>query len=567
MPSADATDFVPSTLAPISQLKDLEANKGTTEHVENASIKDEAREVVQYDAQEDTTKPRTGLRKLLRRNPSVEFIQDVALANETELDPGEVKRVERKIWWLIVPALAIDYAFYYIDKTTLSKSEQSHAVLFDFKSDLNLSGTDYSNLSSIFYVGWIIWAIPGNLLLAKFPLAKYLSVNIFLWGVFLMVQGVSKDYGDMVAFRFVSGMFEAVADPCFVAITGMWFTRKQQPTIIGLWYSFNGIGIAIGGLFGYGIGHIKGSLASWRYEFIIIGALCSGWAIVMAILIPDSPHSSRWLNRREAVVIMSRKRNDYHTVEKRQLKMGQIVETLKDPKSYLYFLLGFFANVPNGATSNFGTLVIKGLNFSTMQTTLLQIPYGTFIALMIYLAIYINHKTHHLNIRTYLMATVTILTVVGFALMTFTTATAPRLIGYYLTGSSNAVFVLALSLVSGNVGGTTKKILSSAAIFLGVALGNIVGPYSFLSSEAPIYKTGTIVCMCSRAAEIIVILLLRLCFVVPNKKRNQKFEEGDEEYHPAVQIFEDLTDKENRHFRYVGKSRCLSGSRFCFGRG
>lgn len=114
--------------------------------------------------------------------------------------------------------------------------------------------------------------------------------------------------------------------------------------------------------------------------------------------------------------------------------------------------------------------------YSTMQTTLLQIPYGAFIAFMIYMAIYVNHLTHRFNIRTILMASVTVLTVVGFAMMAFTKQTASRLIGYYLTGSSNAVFVLALSLVSGNVGGVTKRVLASASIFLGVALGNIVGP-------------------------------------------------------------------------------------------
>lgn len=165
------------------------------------------------------------------------------------------------------------------------------------------------------------------------------------------------------------------------------------------------------------------------------------------------------------------------------------------------------------------------------------------------------------------MAGVTCLTVLGFALMAFTTGTASRLIGYCewhhllpgirlividLTGSSNAVFVLALSLVSGNVGGTTKKVLTTAckfqkplyvqvrtyisAIFLGVAAGNIVGPYSFISSEAPIYRTGTIVCMASRAAEVVVILMLRACFVIPNKKRNKLFSEGDERYDPDVQV-------------------------------
>lgn len=84
-----------------------------------------------------------------------------------------MRQVERKLYWLIVPFLAIDYAFYYIDKTTLS-----YAALFGIKKDLDLQGEDYSNLSSIFYIGWLVWAIPGNLLLAKFPLAKYLSFNV-----------------------------------------------------------------------------------------------------------------------------------------------------------------------------------------------------------------------------------------------------------------------------------------------------------------------------------------------------------------------------------------------------
>lgn len=271
----------------------------------------------------------------------------------------------------------------------------------------------------------------------------------------------------------------------------------------------------------------------------------------MGIVIPDSPHQSRWLTRREAVVTLSRKRHDNAGVEKRQLRWDQVWETARDPKTYLYFFLGFFANVPNGATSNFGTLVVQGLGFDTLGTTLLQIPYGTYIALSIAAAIYVSHLTHDLGIRTYLMAGVSILTVVGFAMMAFAHGTAARLIGYYLTGSSNAVFVLSLSLISGNVGGTTKKLLVSAAIFLGVATGNIVGPYSFLSSEAPVYRTGIIVCMASRSAEVVVCLVLRACFVLANKSRDGNFEDGDERYDPSVQVFEDVTDKNNLHFRYV----------------
>jgi hypothetical protein len=50
---------------------------------------------------------------------------------------------------------------------------------------------------------------------------------------------------------------EATADPAFLLVTSIWYTRQQQPTIIGYWYSANGIGIAVGGLLGYGIGNVR----------------------------------------------------------------------------------------------------------------------------------------------------------------------------------------------------------------------------------------------------------------------------------------------------------------------
>jgi len=171
----------------------------------------------------------------------------------------------------------------------------------------------------------------------------------------------------------------------------MWFTRIQQPIVIGTWYASQGVGIGLGGLIGYGIGQIEASIAAWRFEFIIIGAGCAVWGIVMAFIIPDSPYTTKRFTREEKIVIMSRKREDYHAVEKRQLKwdqassalfpkllglMIQIKESVLDIRTYLFFLLGLTANIPNGGTSNFGTLMTRGFGFNTLNTTLLQIPYG-----------------------------------------------------------------------------------------------------------------------------------------------------------------------------------------------
>jgi hypothetical protein len=51
--------------------------------------------------------------------------------------------------------------------------------------------------------------------------------------------------------------------------------------------------------------------------------------------------------------------------------------------------------------------------------------------------------------------------------------------------------------------------------------------------------------------QIVVILVLRLAFVIPNKLRDKKFAEGDLRYDPNVITYEDMTDKQNLHFRYL----------------
>ncbi|TRM57590.1 major facilitator superfamily domain-containing protein [Schizophyllum amplum] len=468
--------------------------------------------------------------KLFKQNPSKQFMDDVADMNTTELNAKEVKRIERKIDLLIMPCLAVCYA------TTLS-----YAAIFGIKDDLHLNGEQY-------VLGWLAWALPTNLLMQKFPINKYLAFNIFLWGVFLMAQAASKNFIDMAVLRTISGAAEATADPAFVMITGMWYTRAQQPRRIGYWYSANGFGIAIGGLLGYGIGQINGGEHSWKYEFIIIGALCCIWAVAMFFFVPDSPHLSKWFTRKERLTILSRKRNDYAGKERRQWDASQ---------TYLFFLFGLTANIPNGGTSNFGTLIVKGFGFDTLQTTLMQIPYGIIIVLFILFAIFGNERLPE-GSRTWMMVFTNIPTVLGFALIAFTENKGLRLLATVrITGASNATFVVGLSLVSGNVGGQTKKALATAAVFLGVAAGNIIGPFLFFDSEAPQYRSGIIACLTSRAVELTRLPADRdyphpaLHLWRANRIRDRAVAEGRLQYDKEALDKEDLSDWKNPAFRYV----------------
>lgn len=88
-----------------------------------------------------------------------------------EMSPQDQARLQRKIDYMILPYLAVCYAFFYIDKTTLS-----YAAIFGIREDLNLVGTEYNWLSSIFYFGFLIWACE----FAHPPLTIQFSVNIVL---------------------------------------------------------------------------------------------------------------------------------------------------------------------------------------------------------------------------------------------------------------------------------------------------------------------------------------------------------------------------------------------------
>ncbi|KAL9595653.1 MAG: hypothetical protein Q9219_006321, partial [cf. Caloplaca sp. 3 TL-2023] len=249
------------------------------------------------------------------------------------VDPKELRRLERKIDFMILPYLAVS--------VTMPLSEVSR----------------FQHL----HVGYCLRVL--------YPHQD--SHNTL--GFFLMLQAACNNFRTLATLRALGGAAEACSDPSFMLITSMWYTRKQQPIRMGIWYTANGLGIAGGGLLGYAIGNIKGSLPSWKYEFLIIGALCSIWGIVMFIMLPDSPVTAKLLTKKQRRMAIERLRENQTGVENKHMKGYQIKEAFMDYKLYLFFMLGVVGNIPNGGISNFGTIIIKGFGFSTLVTTLMQV--------------------------------------------------------------------------------------------------------------------------------------------------------------------------------------------------
>jgi predicted permease len=118
------------------------------------------------------------------------------------------------------------------------------------------------------------------------------------------------------------------------------------------------------------------------------------------------------------------------------------------------------------------------------------------------------------------------------------------LFAYYIMISFWACSGLALSLVTRNVGGQTKKTVVIAVNFVFWATGNSIGPQVFQTKDAPRYFLALAIILGCFVFLLITLGALRTYYIWQNKKRDGKIERGealaDVLYTHAL---EDITDR------------------------
>lgn len=123
----------------------------------------------------------------------------------------------------IVACMLGTYFCQALDKGTLSFSS-----IMGIQEDTHLVGQQYSWLGTILYMGVLVGEYPTNVLLQKLPVAKYLSANVFCWGVVIACSAACKNFGSLMAVRFLLGVFESCVQPSFIIMTSMWVSLQQR---------------------------------------------------------------------------------------------------------------------------------------------------------------------------------------------------------------------------------------------------------------------------------------------------------------------------------------------------
>lgn len=278
---------------------------------------------------------------------ALKFVEATGPAGEDfVLDKALKRRVLFKIDRLLLPIMAVTEMLQFLDKTTLS-----YAAIFGIRQDTNLHGTDYSWLSSVFYFGYLLSQPLSAVALQRFPAAKCLAVCVFLWSVILFMHAACSNFGGLMAVRFFLGVVEGLTFPAFMLITNAWYPRKNQSFRMGIWFAQNGTAQILGGLLSYGLGHIRSGIPSWKWMFLVTGAITTVWSIVLWFAIPNSQIDARFLDENEKRASIEMIRANNTGVYSRKFKKEQMIEALTDMKTWVFFLITFFINIPNSVAS------------------------------------------------------------------------------------------------------------------------------------------------------------------------------------------------------------------------
>ncbi|KAK6359159.1 hypothetical protein TWF696_000327 [Orbilia brochopaga] len=293
-----------------------------------------------------------------------------------DIDPEEEKRLVRKIDLIILPTMWLMYLLSYMDRTNIG-----NAKVAGMQADLHLSSNQYSVALVVFFIGYVLFEVPSNMILSKVNPSAYIPFMMFLWGIVTICMGFIKTYHHLVGLRVVVGVLEASFAPGIMMLLSSWYKRTEQSKRFSIYISAAILSGAFGGLLAGSItSGLEGAhgIRGWRWLFIVEGACTSGWSIVAYFILPNFPATSQnKFTAREIEIAIARLATENVTARSAGDKGIGHIKALKTAfKSWEMYILtvGYMTIVGSSTLSYFYPTLVNGLGYSANMAQYMTIP-------------------------------------------------------------------------------------------------------------------------------------------------------------------------------------------------
>lgn len=287
-------------------------------------------------------------------------------------------------------------------------------------------------------------------------------------------------------------------------------------------------------------------MKNWQLLFLILGLATVAWSFVIFLFLPDSPMRARCFSEEDKRLMIERVRHNETGIQNRAYKKYQVWEALTDPLVWCFVALIAVANLIIGGLGVFSNLIIEQFGFNLLQTQLLNIAQGAATILIMTGSACISQYSGQ-TCFTMLLWTLPALvgTIVILVIVPNAGNAGGMLVAFYCTQFFLAQGNMIISLVTRNIAGQTKKGITMTMLFVGWAVGNLIAPQIFQTSDAPRYLHGFISHLIIYCVYLGVVIVTRIVLMARNRRKNSVAEITHD------LAFQDLTDTENPNFRYV----------------
>ncbi|KAH8799712.1 MFS nicotinic acid transporter-like protein [Xylogone sp. PMI_703] len=410
--------------------------------------------------------------------------------DDSGLEDGEKvneKRLIRKLDLKLLPPLTLLYLLSFLDRSNIG-----NAKLEGLATDLHITGNQYLLTLTLYFVGYVLFEIPCNIILKRTTPKLWLPTLMLVWGIVATLMGVSQSFAGLVVARFFLGVTESGLFPGVVFYLSMWYKRTETHYRVALFFSAASLAGAFGGILAYGIGFMKGvgGLNGWRWIFILEGLVTVVISVISYFFIHNYPRTAPFITEAERSLIQDRLKEDTDATNEEKFSWSNVAAAITDYKCWLYSLGFHTMSLPLYTLSLFLPTIIAELGYTAAQAQLLTVPpYAVATMLTVTVAVFAERTKK----RSPFLFASTSFAILGYIILLAAPSHKPGVSYLGTIFAAAGIYpscAIVLSWPAANVSGQSKRATATAMTITVGNLGAVLGTQLYRPNTSPRWHLG-----------------------------------------------------------------------------
>jgi MFS family permease len=253
---------------------------------------------------------------------------------------GDESSTYAKVTWRLLPFLFVCYLCAYLDRINVSFAK------LQMLNDLHFSEAVYGAGAGVFFVGYLLFEVPSNLILLRVGARRWIARIMVTWGVISAGMMFVTTPTSFYIMRFLLGVAEAGFIPAILLYLTYWFPASRRSKVTALFMTGIPMSGVVGGpLSGWIMTHMSGAhgIAGWQWLFLLEGIPTAIFGVVAYFYLDDKVADAKWLSDSQKAMLEANLRD-----EKPAHALHSVRDGLLHPKvlllsvTYFFFTMGLY---------------------------------------------------------------------------------------------------------------------------------------------------------------------------------------------------------------------------------